>query len=339
MTSIKVPQWTNCQQNHEQPVKIAIAGLGRQGYEHFEACLSLASKQLVEVVAVCDSNSLTCEAIRTQFNVPSYTSYEEMAEREKYDALIIALPNALHTPVAKDALTRGIHVLKEKPFALSLEDASDLLEIAALSGCHLRVAQQRLFHPFYSKAKSWLEYLGKIRYFDYSFCLNDNTCSWYWNKELGGGCWYGLGWHGCWILNFFLSLPDSSNLQSMSGKKRSASYNTDDTALLNCTYNSGTIARLFFSVCYPIKKEEIFIEGETASLLLNRDILKLFDADGREIANDTNRYKWSLAYEQQLECFISEIKTGEVLTRDLSWETIVLHNAAWTAQTLMSIAA
>lgn len=323
--SLKTFQSNHRSQNDAEPIKIAIAGLGHQGQKHLAASLNLVQKGIVELTALCDANPGTWQTLSNQ--IPCYSTYEEMAEKEKFDVLILALPHTLHTSVAKDALERNIHVLKEKPFALTFNEASELLKLAKLKGCHLKVAQQRIFHPFYSKAKEFIKGLGRIRYLDYSFVLNDNSDSWYWSKAQGGGCWHGLGWHGCWILSFFLGLPQIVHLQCISGKRRTTPYDTDDTAFLTCTYDRGTIGRLFLSVCCPNKKEEVFVEGETGSFQLNRNSLRLFDENGKELRTDNTQYDWNLAYERQIESFVSEVRVGNSIVDKTSWEAMLMHDA------------
>ena len=66
----------------------------------------------------------------------SYTSYEDMAQRERrlsdgIDFVIIATPNHLHVPVARAFLGAGIHVICDKPLAHSLQEARELAALVA----------------------------------------------------------------------------------------------------------------------------------------------------------------------------------------------------------------
>lgn len=308
--------------------RVGLLGLGRQGAEHLRACLDLARKNQLVIGGICDSNSRRQQEVASTFGLPAFPDHKTMFGAGQLDAVIVAVPNHLHVEMTVDALRSGLHVLKEKPFALSMNEARELGGLASRRGLKLRVAQQRGFHPHYQTARSWSQNLGRIRFIDYAFCLNDTTFSWYWNKATGGGCWHGLGWHGSWIFNFFDVNPVEVSLRQMVGKQRATTLETDDTCFLSSLSSEGTFGRMFLSVVHPEKKEELFIDADGGSIRLHRNGVELFDPQGVRVAENSTRDLWNAAYESQIESFLADLDSSPTPTDPADWNTMVLHSAA-----------
>ena len=72
-------------------------------------------------------------------SLPSFTDYRDLLEVEGLDYVDICTPNYLHSVIAVDALNKGLHVLCEKPDAVSVEEAEKMKAAAEASGKHLMV--------------------------------------------------------------------------------------------------------------------------------------------------------------------------------------------------------
>jgi len=72
-------------------------------------------------------------------DLPSFTDYRDLLEVEGLDYVDICTPNYLHSVIAVDALNKGLHVLCEKPDAVSVEEAEKMKAAAEASGKHLMV--------------------------------------------------------------------------------------------------------------------------------------------------------------------------------------------------------
>ena len=81
----------------------------------------------VEVAAVAGSSRERAEAFCS--GAP-YTSVEELLEAERIDALHVCTPNDVHAEQALAALGRGVHVVCEKPLAVSTEQAGQMIDAA-----------------------------------------------------------------------------------------------------------------------------------------------------------------------------------------------------------------
>jgi predicted dehydrogenase len=108
--------------------RVAVVGLGI-GRSHVVGLLQPPAR--AEVCALCDPNRSRLRRVGEEFGVAArYADFEEMLEKEKPDAVVVATPNDLHAPVAVAALEAGAHVLCEKPLAHRLDAAREIAEAA-----------------------------------------------------------------------------------------------------------------------------------------------------------------------------------------------------------------
>ncbi len=88
----------------------------------------------VELTAVCDVVPEVSRAAADQYGVRGFTRHEELLDSGLVDMVIIATPHYFHTPIAEAAFARGVHVLSEKPIAVSVSDADRMIRAARASG-------------------------------------------------------------------------------------------------------------------------------------------------------------------------------------------------------------
>jgi len=291
------------------PVTISIVGLGRQGSEHLKAIQTLESEGACSLIAVCDNDPAKMESLPAR--ISRYTDVAEMLGRNRPQAVVVATPNNQHLAICEQALGQGIHVLKEKPLALTMRDAKKLAAAANANSAVLHVSQQRRFHPYYRTALSWLPRLGEIDLISYGFFLNDKFDSWYWRVAKGGGCWYGLGWHAAWVWAFFGGPLQEVHVRWQVGKQRSFTQDTDHSCIAMGSFISGGSALAHLSVVHPFKAEDVVIEGPNGAVVLRRNELILFNSDGTpQIRNDAP-FSWEAAYRYQLLDFMDSIAAAE----------------------------
>lgn len=107
--------------------RVGLIGLGAMGRNHLRL---LADLDGVELVAVCDQSEAAVETATRKHPVAGYGSWDEMLEREKLDAAVVAVPTRFHIAAGMAALERGLHVLVEKPIATTLEEGRRLVDTA-----------------------------------------------------------------------------------------------------------------------------------------------------------------------------------------------------------------
>ena len=103
----------------------------------------------------------------------SYDQYEECLEKEEIEAVYIALPNHLHCEYTVRAAKRGVHVLCEKPMALSVKECETMIRTADHYGVKLMVAYQLHFEEANLRAIHMVQSgkIGTPRYFQSAFSL------------------------------------------------------------------------------------------------------------------------------------------------------------------------
>jgi len=114
-------------------IRIAVIGLGAIAQT---AHLPVLSKMRgVQVVALCDNDPGKARALAQRFGVPStYADIDDLLENETLDAVVIATPNHLHEPHVLSALRAGVHVMCERPFALTGKGVERILAAAKETG-------------------------------------------------------------------------------------------------------------------------------------------------------------------------------------------------------------
>ncbi len=98
--------------------------------------------------AICDANEetlLKCKALYPDLHFT--TNYDDVLNSEYINAVVIATPAATHYELAKKALLAKKHVYVEKPLALNLDEAKELVELSEKSKCILMVGHILRYHP------------------------------------------------------------------------------------------------------------------------------------------------------------------------------------------------
>jgi predicted dehydrogenase len=122
-------------------VKIGVVGIGRMGEYHVGV---LSEMQGVDIAGVVDVDPKRRKAIHDNYGTPHYADYMDLIG--KVDAAVVAVPTAMHYPVAKELLNNGIHVLLEKPCANNLSHARELFQLAQDKGLTLHIGHVERFN-------------------------------------------------------------------------------------------------------------------------------------------------------------------------------------------------
>ena len=132
-------------------IRIAVSGVGRMGSYHLSVYERLMSEGYpVEVAAVCDVDPLRLDGSKsTLSNIAasgaditayrSYTSLDELLEKEDIDAVDIVMPTYLHASAAEKVLLSGRHCMCEKPMALNAAECGRMIAASGSSGKTLMI--------------------------------------------------------------------------------------------------------------------------------------------------------------------------------------------------------
>jgi predicted dehydrogenase len=143
-------------------LKTALIGTGFMGRIHAENLRRLGT---VEITALAGSTSERARQFGESIGVPRTTGdYRELLEDSTIDAVHILTPNALHYPMCRAALESGKHVLCEKPFTVSLEQANELVGLAAQTGLANCIQHNLRYYPLVQQIRRMIEAgdLGEI---------------------------------------------------------------------------------------------------------------------------------------------------------------------------------
>ena len=126
-------------------LRVAAIGVGSLGRHHGRNYAELAAEGRVEMVGVCDVNAETAASVAADNKCPSLTDWRELIG--KVDVVSVATPTETHCEIACEFLESGVHVLVEKPIALTLDEADKMIAAADASGAELMVGQLERFNP------------------------------------------------------------------------------------------------------------------------------------------------------------------------------------------------
>ena len=261
-------------------LKFAIIGCGRISYKHVEALTK--NKEHAELVATCDVILEHAEAKKVEYIettgvnpecVHAYTDYKEMLEKEDIDVVTIATESGYHAEIAIYSMKKGASALVEKPMAMSIEDANEMINVAKENNVKLGVCHQNRFNKPIQKLREAVEENKFGR-------LINGTARILWNRNMG--YYEQAPWRGTWALDggtlMNQCIHNIDLLQWMMGGEIERVYAECDTYLRDIEaedfgaiiirFKNGAIGIVEGSACvYPKNLEEtLSIFGETGAV-------------------------------------------------------------------------
>ncbi len=137
-------------------VRYALIGCGRISPNHIAAAIENG----LCIAALCDIDTGHADALIRRFSldkVAVYTDYRQMLKQTSPALCAIATESGSHARVALDCIAAGCHVIVEKPMALSLSDADEMIARANKAGVVLSVCHQNRFNKSITKIRTAVE--------------------------------------------------------------------------------------------------------------------------------------------------------------------------------------
>jgi predicted dehydrogenase len=129
----------------DDKLRVALVGCGQIADAHLQ---EIRRTGMATLVGVCDRQIDLARQAAARFGVPVATeSLEAVFERTRPHVLHVTTSPKSHLPIALEALARGVHVYIEKPFAVDLAEAQQILAAADKSGALVCVGHDQLFDP------------------------------------------------------------------------------------------------------------------------------------------------------------------------------------------------
>lgn len=127
-----------------KPLRTAVVGAGHLGRIH-SRLMNQHPASDVEFVAVVDPVTENRLTVAAENGVRAYGSHEELLGQ--VDAVVVATPTAHHHAVVCDLLRNGVHVLVEKPIAMTCDEADEMVSLARRTAAVLQVGHVERFNP------------------------------------------------------------------------------------------------------------------------------------------------------------------------------------------------
>ena len=199
-------------------MKLGIIGTGKIVHE---ALFAMKPVKTIEVKAIFarPHSKEKGEKLAADHEIDRvYTDYDLLLKEADVDAVYIGLVNSVHHAYAKKALNAGKHVILEKPFTSTVEEADDLIRTARDNGVYILEAITILHGDNYKKVLEWLPKLGKIKllqgnYSQYSSRYTDylkGKVAPAFDPELSGGALYDINLYNVYFAVATLGAPEAT---------------------------------------------------------------------------------------------------------------------------------
>lgn len=139
-------------------MKVAVVGCGGMGLWHAKSYMKMPG---IELVGVCEPVFEYAAKASKLTGATPYETMDEMLASEEVDVVSVAVPTYLHKDIVLQAARAGKHVICEKPAALYLEDAQEMIACCEENGVRLFIGHVVRFFPEYAQMKKQMD-SGKI---------------------------------------------------------------------------------------------------------------------------------------------------------------------------------
>jgi perosamine synthetase len=302
----KRPEYAGGDTRKTDKVRIGIVGCGQISYLHLDA---YKKNQNVELVAFADLDVNRAKAFTRKLNARAYSSHQEMLKNEKLDGVSICTIPATHKKITIDFLNAGVNVLCEKPLAVSVAEAREMIAQAKEKDLVLLPAFKFRFFEEVSEAKRLIKNggFGNILNFRLMFGgYADMAGTWFANKKLsGGGVIIDNGSHAIDLVQYLLGAIKSVSAQT----KNSQNLDVEDTARLNISLASGTTGTIDLSWSTPVPSlTYLEIYGENGTLLLSPGSLTYKFKDWSEWKVENRQLDPNPGFLRQIDHFVEAVE-------------------------------
>lgn len=168
-------------------VNIGVIGCGGMGRHHSRSLAKLGDARLV---AAADASAAALEAYSAEFHPQrSYADYGQLLHDSDVDAVLVCVPTYMHPPIVKAAAQAGKQVFCEKPIALSVEAASEMVEACDKAGVIFMMGFVRRFDNDWGTFRQMVQQnaIGRPIVWRHIIASGGPSSPWYNDREMGGG--------------------------------------------------------------------------------------------------------------------------------------------------------
>jgi len=229
-----------------------------------------------EVTAVCDVEAEKARAVADEFGAQDhFTDYHAMVESGTVDAVSVCLPNHMHEESVTAALDHDLHVLCEKPMAMSVAEAERMTATADESEGVLMIDQSERFAPVYQKAIDLIEsgLIGEVQTIRARFSHSGPEgwaprSTWFTDADAsGGGAMVDIGIHNA---DLVLSLVGDVDEVMAYTDTLASDAEVEDTAVANLRLGNGGLGTFEVSWTTDPEKIETQVVGTEGVLTVDK---------------------------------------------------------------------
>ena len=282
-------------------MKYALIGCGRIATNHIKAAVN----NHLEIAAVCDiipekmGALLAKHGLENDKSIAYYTDYIQMLDEVKPTLVSIATESGIHAQIALDCIDRGIHVIIEKPMAMSMADADKIIRHSEAKGVKVSACHQNRFNIAVQKMRQALEAgrFGRLSHGSIHVRWNRDhsyydQASWRGTWAQDGGCLMNQCIHGIDLLRWMFG----DEVEEVFGTTRQQFHDyleAEDVGMAVVKFKNGAIATIEGTTnVYPKNLEEtLYIFGETGTVKIggtssnNIDVWDFADETEADAAN------------------------------------------------------
>ncbi len=247
------------------PRKLRFGLIGFGAFAERAVLPAMRDVQNVEVVALQKRSLADATAKAEMHGIPlAFSSVNDLVAHPDVDAVFIVSANAAHCPETLCAARAGKHVLVEKPMAINVREAEEMIEACRRGGVRLMVGHLVRFSPLIRHIRETLRsgILGSITYARADFVYDGRLShrGWLHDRAIaGGGPVFDVGVHCLDALRFLLDdevVSVSAVLSPVPTPER-----TEESALIGLQFKRGTVGAIFCSYISSTRRKQLEILG------------------------------------------------------------------------------
>lgn len=283
-------------------MKYALIGCGRIATNHVKAVLNNG----LEFTAACDivpeniESLLARHGLEGNSTIARYTDHRKMLdEHPELELVAIATSSGAHAGIALDCIDRGVNVIIEKPMAMSMADADEIIRRSGAKGVKVCACHQNRFNIAVQKTRRALEEgrFGRLSHGSIHVRWNRNRsyyeqAPWRGTWAEDGGCLMNQCIHGIDLLRWMMG-NEPETVYGVTRRQQHGYLEAEDLGMAVVTFRNGAVATIEGTTnVYPKNLEEtLYLFGERGTVKIggtstnNIDVWDFADETEADLAN------------------------------------------------------
>lgn len=283
-------------------MRYALIGCGRIATNHVKAVIN----NKLEFAAVCDvvpeqmESLLAKHGLEKDLSIKRYTDYRKMIEEVRPELVGIATESGLHAEIALYCIDQGVNVIIEKPIAMSMQDADEIIRRSGEKGVKVSACHQNRFNVAVQEMRKALEAgrFGKLSHGSIHVRWNRNEgyytqAPWRGKWSSDGGALMNQCIHGIDLLRWMMG-DEAEEVYGATRQQFHDYLEAEDVGMAVVKFKNGAIATIEGTTnVYPQNLEEaLYLFGEKGTVKLggkSTNNIDVWDFADETEADDRNK--------------------------------------------------